>query len=152
MTLGERIKFIRGTQAREMFAPIMEVSKNTLISYEKDERVPGADFLNRILELYPDISPAWLLTGEGEMRRGDTPITGDPGVQYSSNKKITPQLDEELLQSVLEAVEEYLDSIDGHLPAAKKAQLVVMLYEMVEEGGEKKVNKTAVIRLVRLAA
>lgn len=69
MTLGERIKLIRGTQAREVFAPIMKVSKNTLIAYEKDDRVPGADFLNKILDLYPDTSPAWLLTGEGSMKR-----------------------------------------------------------------------------------
>jgi phage repressor protein C with HTH and peptisase S24 domain len=50
---------------------MMGVSKNTLIAYEKDERWPGADFLNKLLELHPEISPAWLLAGEGVMRRDD---------------------------------------------------------------------------------
>lgn len=69
MTLGDRIKLIRGSVAREKFAPEMDVSKNTLIAYETDARCPGADFLNKILELYPEISPAWLLSGEGDMKR-----------------------------------------------------------------------------------
>ena len=72
MTLGERIIFIRGDLSREKFAPLSGVSKNTLIFYEKNERQPGADYLAKLLELYPGISPAWLLMGEGEMRRGDT--------------------------------------------------------------------------------
>ncbi|MDA8428902.1 MAG: helix-turn-helix domain-containing protein [Geobacteraceae bacterium] len=71
MTLGERIKLLRGATAREKFAPTMDVSKNTLIAYENDERWPGADFLNKLLELFPDTDPGWLLTGKEPMKRDD---------------------------------------------------------------------------------
>ena len=70
MTIGERIKTIRGNLSRDKFAPIMCISKTTLVNYETGLRTPDADFLNKILAEFPDISPAWLLTGEGEVRRG----------------------------------------------------------------------------------
>lgn len=74
MTLGERIKRLRaerpqGEQSREAFAAALAVSKNTIVNYENDSRVPDAIFLNNIIELDPSINPSWLLTGEGEMRR-----------------------------------------------------------------------------------
>lgn len=74
MTLGERIKRLRaerpqGEQSREAFAAALAVSKNTVVNYENDVRVPDAIFLNKIIELDPSINPSWLLTGDGEMRR-----------------------------------------------------------------------------------
>ena len=93
MTLGERIKFLRGAAPREKFAPALKVSKNTLIAYETDERSPGADFLNKLLELSSGYNATWLLTGIGEMKRGSVTsplaeehktadLTGTPGEGY----------------------------------------------------------------------
>jgi len=70
MTIGERIKTVRGGLSRDKFAPQTGISKTALVNYETGERNPPADYLVKILELSPDINPAWLLTGEGEMRRG----------------------------------------------------------------------------------
>jgi DNA-binding XRE family transcriptional regulator len=64
-TLGERIKIIRGETSREKFAPLLGVSKNTIVNYETDARTPDTNFVVRLLELYPDTNPTWLLTGEG---------------------------------------------------------------------------------------
>ncbi|MBI2354248.1 MAG: helix-turn-helix transcriptional regulator [Deltaproteobacteria bacterium] len=69
MNLGERIKLIRGATSRDKFAPLTGISKNTLVNYETGDRTPSADYLAKILELFPDISPAWLLIGEGDMKR-----------------------------------------------------------------------------------
>lgn len=74
MTLGGRLKLFRGERpegerSREAFASSMEVSKNTIVNYENDDRVPDALFLKKIIELDPSINPSWLLTGDGEMRR-----------------------------------------------------------------------------------
>jgi transcriptional regulator with XRE-family HTH domain len=70
MTIGDRIKTIRGNLSRDKFAPIMCISKTTLVNYETGLRTPDADFLNKVLAEFPKISPAWLLAGEGEMERG----------------------------------------------------------------------------------
>lgn len=152
MGYGERLRLIRGEQNRADFARKLGVHSNTIGRWEREEQAPNLEDINIILFTNPHIDPTWLLTGEGEMRRGDTPITVDPSVHYTSSDKAYARLDEEQLQAVLEAVEEYLDSIDGHLPATKKAQLVAMLYEMCSESVEKKIDKAAVIRLVKLAA
>jgi phage repressor protein C with HTH and peptisase S24 domain len=39
------------------------------VNYEKGSSSPSADFLVKVLEENPEISPAWLLTGEGPMLR-----------------------------------------------------------------------------------
>lgn len=69
---------------QEDFAKILDVHKNTLVRFESEKGKPDIDHLKRILEAFPDINPAWLLTGEGEMRRlpveyplGETLKNGD---------------------------------------------------------------------------
>lgn len=151
MNLGERIKLIRGDVSRDKFAPRLKVSKNTLVNYETDVRIPDAVFLNKLLDLYPDISPTWLLTGQGEIKLTGGITTADHFPAYNPNQTATG-VSEELLQAVLEAVEDYLESVDGQLPANKKAQLVAMLYDMCTGSTENKVDKATVIRLVKLAA
>ena len=105
MTLGARIKLIRGLIAREKFAPIVGVSRNTLISYETDERCPGSDFLNTILDLYPEINPTWLLTGEGAMKRGEEPAQAQGTEQKGASSAL--ELDLELLERIIVSVIKY---------------------------------------------
>ncbi|MBE2888987.1 helix-turn-helix domain-containing protein [Geobacter anodireducens] len=123
---------------QEEFAKILDVHKNTVVRFESEKGKPNIEELNKVLTAFPDINPTWLLTGEGPMKRGDTSGT-------------SPPLDEELLQAVLEAVEEYLDQVKGRLKPAKKAQLVAALYDIFCGEEEKAVDKATVIRLVKLA-
>ena len=139
MSLGERIKTIRGKTSRDRFAPQTGISKTALVNYETGSRDPGVDYLVKLLSLFPNISPAWLLTGEGDMQRG-------------KSDGLPIKLDDTLLVSVISAVEEYLEEVNGHLHPAKKAQLLVTLYDMFAGDEAKAVDKTTVIRLVRLAA
>lgn len=69
MTLGDRIKAVRGPLSRDKFAPQTGISKTALVNYETNERTPPSDYLVKILEQFPSINPAWLLMGEGEMYR-----------------------------------------------------------------------------------
>lgn len=69
MTLGERIKEIRGKRSREAFAVETGIAKNTLVNYENSARTPDAEYLNVILELHPEINPGWLLREEGPKLR-----------------------------------------------------------------------------------
>lgn len=65
MSVGGRIREVRGYIPQKVFAEEIEVSIRSLIYYEKDERTPGADVLGRIAKAY-NVSLPWLLTGDGE--------------------------------------------------------------------------------------
>lgn len=69
MTIGERIKKLRGTIPQDEFSKRIEVHKNTVGRWERGERSPDSADLNKILSKFPDVNPTWLLTGEGEMQR-----------------------------------------------------------------------------------
>lgn len=71
MTVGERIKTIRGNMAREKFAPLTGISKTTLVNYETGLSSPTADYLNKLLELFPEYSPGWVLAEYGPMKRDE---------------------------------------------------------------------------------
>jgi len=65
-TIGSRIKAIRGKLRQDAFANKIGMHINTVGRWERGQRTPDVNDLNRILQACPDISPAWLLTGEGE--------------------------------------------------------------------------------------
>jgi len=73
MSIGDRIKLIRDGVSRDKFATQTGISKTALVNYEAGDRVPPSDYLLKILEQFPEVSPAWLLAGEGEMKRGAKP-------------------------------------------------------------------------------
>ncbi len=68
-TIGSRIKAIRGKLRQDAFANKIGMHINTVGRWERGQRTPDVNDLNRILQACPDISPAWLLTGEGEKIR-----------------------------------------------------------------------------------
>jgi len=89
MTLGERIKLIRGEVSREKFSPMTGISKTTLVNYETGASSPTAEYLNKLLIMFPEINPAWLLTGEGEMNKGYTIIRKDRPEGFGRAKELT---------------------------------------------------------------
>lgn len=62
-SLGGRISFIRGEMRQEDFASRMGITRQTVVRYESDERVPDAVFLNRLVSEF-GVDARWLLTGE----------------------------------------------------------------------------------------
>lgn len=74
MEIGERVKAIRGAMSLDELAQDLGVHKNTLGNYEKGLRVPDAVFLNKLLEVFPEIDPEWLLTGQGAKLRYDEKV------------------------------------------------------------------------------
>lgn len=69
MTIGQRLKNVRGNILQKELARRLGVHVNTLAGYERDQKQPDADYLNRVLAMFPEISPEWLLTGAGLMKR-----------------------------------------------------------------------------------
>jgi transcriptional regulator with XRE-family HTH domain len=53
---------------QEEFGKLFGVYKGTVANYEKGTRKPDAEYLNKILQYFPDINPSWLLTGQGQMK------------------------------------------------------------------------------------
>ncbi len=62
-SIGERLRKIRGEMSQLELAEKLGVHKNTLANYEKNERLPDVEVLNKLLDVFPDIEPGWLLTG-----------------------------------------------------------------------------------------
>ena len=60
MTLGKRIRTIRGDRKIASFVEGYDICPNTLMNYESDRRKPDAEFLTKFCEL-EGVEPNWLL-------------------------------------------------------------------------------------------
>jgi len=74
MTLGERLKLVRGTTSQKAFASELRVHENTVSNAERRDSATQ-DFLLRIADAR-GINLHWLLTGRGAIRvaEGDTSL------------------------------------------------------------------------------
>lgn len=70
-SVGERIRELRGEMQQAELADQLGIHKNTMANYERGERFPDVNILLKILEVFPDTSPAWLLTGEGAKNKSE---------------------------------------------------------------------------------
>lgn len=75
MSLGSRIKSVRGSLSQKEFSDVCKVGISTLRRYESGVNPPDSDFLCAIVDNY-NVNPTWLLTGEGPVHKGqDAPST-----------------------------------------------------------------------------
>ena len=70
MELGSRLKTLRGGLSQEEFSQRIGFNKNTIGNYERGERTPDVVFVKTVCEKL-EVSPEWLLWGQGPMRRGE---------------------------------------------------------------------------------
>ena len=73
--IGDRIRELRGEMQQAELADKLSIHKNTMANYERGGRFPDVKILLKILEVFPDTNPAWLLTGEGSKNRSE-PVQG----------------------------------------------------------------------------
>ena len=73
--IGDRIRELRGEMQQAELADKLSIHKNTMANYERGGRFPDVKILLKILEVFPDTNPAWLLTGEGPKNRSE-PVQG----------------------------------------------------------------------------
>lgn len=64
MTIGGRIKILRGKESRAEFSKKFDLSSATLERYENDKRVPDTEFITRLCNAYR-VSADWLILGKG---------------------------------------------------------------------------------------
>lgn len=161
---GARLRHIRSGRSQAELAAATGVALRTWQHYERDERVPDADFLMRLAEMGVDVR--WLVTGEGEpftrtaQERVNAMVDADrvaiAGID-TLRKGAPPgaisqpaRLDPVILRAAIEAIEEGLELTGRTASAAAKADLVAKAYDLFleEEAGAGKATP-AILRLLR---
>lgn len=157
MAIGDRIKTVRGSLSRDKFAPQTGISKTTLVNYETGERNPPSDYLIKILELYPDISPAWLLTGEGEIKRsGELPATpANSDIKVDTCKTFTKINSVELYRAIVKSVHELNKELNLKFTSKDKILTALITYiafskDIIPETGKFVVDVGAIKDFIKL--
>lgn len=88
MSVTDRLKNIRGQlgKSQKEMAALLGISYRTYENYEKGLNSPNWDVCESLVKL--GFNANWLLTGEGEMRRGAGDRTAEPDHVGDVNKMI----------------------------------------------------------------
>jgi transcriptional regulator with XRE-family HTH domain len=92
-------------------------------------------------------SIGWLVTGDGVREAQSADVREPPSPPYQNPPR--EQVNTQLLEGILQAVQEELRNAGLELPLLKQSMLVVTLYDLSHE--RKEVDREAVARLVKLA-
>ena len=71
----------------------------------------GSDVLERIIEKYPDLSPLWLVTGEGDMVIDPKKITDEPFPDYGNS--IDEIIENKIKRIVEQQFKEFSDKLEN---------------------------------------
>lgn len=135
-SIGGRLKVWREAASLKQAeaASAVGLSGSTYQNYERDVRAPNTEGWEAFVRA--GINANWLLTGEGPMLLAD--LKASAGV-----------LDTARLHLALQAVEEGLSEAKRTMAPAKKAELVLAVYDLLQEPS---VTTERVLKLVKLAA
>ena len=129
MTIGERIKIIRGTMSQADFAEMTKLNKATLSRYERDANVPDANAIVRICAACK-ISSEWLLTGAGEPSKNAKPIAETHDSDGSKTIIINKlEYNRHILEAISQAFGEIVKEQEVYLQREKFQMLVYIIYE-----------------------
>lgn len=137
MSIGERLREerVRLGFSQTDFAALAGASKKSQIRYEADEGGgPDCAFLTAVASAGVDI--AYVLTGQ---RAASVQAPAHTGANL------------ELLQVCLAGVEEGLEGSGRVMPPDKKAQLVVMLYDL-HQAADSPPQKATILQFIKRAA
>jgi|GEM_PF-5257445 len=141
MKLNERIKLLRKSKklSQNEIAKILHVASGTYFNYEKGDRKPPSDFLQRLIN-YFNVSPSWLLTGEGSMFKSDE-------ADSESNKSATTisqpsGMPDDFINKLKDDLRGKDDSFFASLSISKDKILDVLI-------GRARLNRVEIIELAR---
>ena len=83
-SLGTRLKHVRASRTQPEMAGVLGVAGRTYANYERDERLPDADALQKLVE--EGWNANWLLTGEGPERLDQ--VAGAPESQFERQGRV----------------------------------------------------------------
>ncbi|MGC3961923.1 MAG: helix-turn-helix transcriptional regulator [Rhodocyclaceae bacterium] len=134
--VGIRLRQARkqlGLTQASLAASIGATSNRGIQENEAGKTMPGGLIIGALVRA--GINANWLLSGQGPM--------------LGTGESVAAQLDLGRMQLAIESTEEALDAACSEMPASKKAQLILAVYELLDEPG---ISAEKVQRLVRLAA
>ena len=133
-----KVREIKGLSQSEM-ASYLDIPLRTYQRLEQEDRDLKGSVLLKFARI--GVNPLWLLTGEGPIfKEVDQTI-----------KAASRGLDPQVVKDVIETLEELLEREKVHLPPSKKAELVVLLAEEVQEE-EQELSPGRILRLIKLAS
>ena len=103
--------------------------------------MPPFDVIARLC-LAANVRMEWLATGEGEMRREAAPELGSQGARLDFAK----------LRAAVEVLDRVLEDVDATTDAAGRAELVVAIYELLEQGSALDAAQRVVTSMLRAAS
>lgn len=133
LALGRRIREVRGNVKPERFVCWLNTSTNLLFKYEAGTSNPDAQTLANICVEY-DISPAWLLLGEGPMKQNpDRQALGAEKmaaiVEAAADLKLDSKQTAEIASVILD-----IFSYPANADAFSKENILVLIQAAVEAG------------------
>jgi transcriptional regulator with XRE-family HTH domain len=134
--IGSRLREVREAIGKSQagFANCLGVSLRAYSNYENGKTQPDAILLQTMCAEF-DINPAWLLLGEGPMRRSESEGVKQP-TQPAPQAEGEP-FDWEVHKMVIVELQRYLDLRKGRLEPNDYAEAVKLLYEIAIEDVEK---------------
>jgi SOS-response transcriptional repressor LexA len=112
MSFGERLREVRGVLTQVELAERLGTHKNTLAAWERNERLPDAGTLIKLLDLFPKLNPNWLLTGKGTM---EVSQATDVGYVMVSRHDVDPGAIGEASEQIVDSITFRKDWLQGTL-------------------------------------
>lgn len=155
MSIGSRVRSIRKERglSQVAFSSLLGISHGALQAYESGSSIPGGKALTALAELGVDVN--WLLTGKapkGERTAGEGFMVSDNvqdsgGIDLKYINGTVPRLpliegveeesvDPQLLTQSIQVVEDFLGDNVPDATSSAKAKMIVLVYEIVEHGGD----------------
>jgi phage repressor protein C with HTH and peptisase S24 domain len=115
--IGKRITEIRGKKTLPEFAATLGIARSTLIRYEKGDRLPDADFICAICQVY-ELDANWLLTGEKILTMANDEIAQIPVYDVDVSAGVGVFADQEEVMTYTGFQESWLRNTLGVNPQA----------------------------------
>lgn len=137
--LAERLRAARSEigMSQTQMADACGSTLSSWQNYERGKSTPGSKVIEKMI--LNGFSANWLLAGVGPMKMGDCSVTSEP-----------ERLDQDLLATIIEAVEEEAAEQGVDLSPAKKAEIIAMAYRHFAADQEH--DPQLVARLFKLAS
>jgi transcriptional regulator with XRE-family HTH domain len=139
MTIGERIKEVRGKKPRDVFAEELGVVRNTVQRYEIYDKKPTMDFVEAICEKY-NLHSDWLIFGI------------EPKYRDEEKQVVPAELDHSILTDAIAALEEALVKKGKRMEPDAKAELISELYKFIIEEEIDEKNKSNIAKILQMVA
>lgn len=137
MSIGGRIRELRGKTSVAEFCRDFGIHRNTLPRWESGERVPDGDTLAAICQKY-NIHADWLLLGVGPKYHSDMPLS---------------DINQAILTDAIAGLEEALEKRDSVMSPERKAEILSEIYMWLleteqEEHHEGRRNLAKILKFV----